>query len=57
LIFGTVAALAWGEARSSFVNGNFVATVLLCQSMVEQLLASFLSSGLESDDLPRRVTF
>ena len=57
MIFGPAAALAWGEARSSFVNGNFVATVLLCQSMVEQLLASFLHGGLLLDDLPRRIDF
>lgn len=57
MIFGPAAILAWGEARSSFVNGNFVATVLLCQSMVEQLLASFLHGGLMADDLPRRIGF
>lgn len=54
---GPAAALAWVEARSSFVNGNFVATVLLCQSMVEHLLASFLHAGLLVDDLPARVSF
>jgi hypothetical protein len=57
MIFGSVAALAWGEARSSFINGNFVSTVLLCQSMVEHLLASFLQGGLLIDDLPPRISF
>lgn len=57
MIYGRAASLAWGEARSSFVNGNFVATVLLCQSMAEQLLASFLHSALLADDLPRRIKF
>ena len=43
MIFGGPAAyLAWVEARDCFVHGNFVATVLLCQGMVEQLLAAFL---------------
>jgi hypothetical protein len=57
MISGEVAAAAWGEARSSFINGNFVATVLLCQAMAEQALASFL--GLASDDepLPLRIAF
>lgn len=57
MIFGPAATLAWVEARSSFVNGNFVATVLLCQSMIEQLLASFLHSELMAGDLPRRIKF
>lgn len=57
MIFGLVAAVAWEEARSSFVNGNFVATVLLCQSLAEHLLASFLHGGLLVDDLPDRVAF
>jgi len=47
MIFGPAAALAWGEARSSFVNGNFVATALLCQSMAEQLLPSFLHGRID----------
>ncbi len=57
MIFGPIAALAWNEARSSFVSGNFVATVLLCQSMVEHLLASFLHGGLLIDDLSPRISF
>ncbi|WP_395458184.1 hypothetical protein ACHMW5_30035 [Azospirillum melinis] len=57
MIFGAAASLAWEEARSSFVHGNFVSTVLLCQSMAEQLLAAFLCNGLMENDLPRRVDF
>jgi hypothetical protein len=37
---------AWVEARSSFVHGNYVATVLLCQTLIENLLAAFLHGGL-----------
>lgn len=55
MLFGGYAALsAWSEARSSFVNGNYVATILLCQSLIENLLAAFLHTGLMLDDLPPR---
>jgi hypothetical protein len=47
---------AYVEARSSFVHGNYVATVLLCQSLVENLLAGFLHGGL-MDELPPRIQF
>jgi hypothetical protein len=40
LFGGHVTYNAWIEARSSFVHGNYVATVLLCQSLVENLLAA-----------------
>jgi hypothetical protein len=45
LFGGHVTYNAWVEARSSFVHGNYVATVLLCQSLVENLLAAFLHGG------------
>ncbi|MGH7225363.1 MAG: hypothetical protein ACRELF_19245 [Gemmataceae bacterium] len=58
ILFGGSAAFrAWPEARSSFVHGNFAATILLCQSLVENLLAAFLHAGLMMDDLPPRVPF
>jgi len=58
MLFGGSAAFnAWTEARSSFVHGNLAATVLLCQSLVENLLAAFLHAGLMMDDLPPRVAF
>lgn len=58
MIFGGHAAHhAWIEARASFVHGNFAATVLLCQGLVEHLLAAFLHGGLLVDDLPERVSF
>lgn len=46
---GTPAFLGWEEARSSFVNGNFVATIMLCQSMMEHILASHLHGTLIGD--------
>lgn len=58
MIFGGHAAYhAWVEARSSFVHGNFVATVLLCQGLVENLLAAYLHAGLLIDDVPERIKF
>ncbi|QOF73617.1 hypothetical protein IG197_11430 [Aminobacter sp. SR38] len=58
MIFGGHAAYhAWVEARSSFVHGNFVATILLCQGLVEHLLAAYLHAGLLIDDLPDRIQF
>lgn len=56
LFGGEVTYNAWVEARSSFVHGNYVATVLLCQSLVENLLAAFLHGGL-MDELPSRIQF
>lgn len=58
MIFGGWAAsYAWMEARSSFVHGNFAATVLLCQGLVEHLLAAYLHAGLMMDDIPERMPF
>jgi hypothetical protein len=47
---------AWAEARSSFIHGNYVATIVLCQSLAENLLAAFLHGG-PVDDLPPRIHF
>lgn len=52
-----LALAAWLEARSSFIHGNYVATVLLCQTLAEQMLAAHLESGLEFEQLPERVSF
>lgn len=32
----------WNESRSCFINGDFIATILSCQSLCEHLLASYL---------------
>lgn len=45
------------EARSSFVHGNFVATVMLCQGMAEHMLASHLAMGMDAKPLPERINF
>ncbi|AVT01634.1 hypothetical protein [Paracidovorax avenae] len=54
---GRVAYSAWVEARSSFVHGNFVATVLLCQALAEHMLASQLAIGIHGQELPARIDF
>lgn len=46
LFGGHPSSLAYGEARSSFVNGNYVATIMLCQSLMEHLLAAYLHGTL-----------
>ena len=56
LFGGHVTHNAWVEARSSFVHGNYAATVLLCQSLIENLLAAFLHIGIMAE-LPLRVQF
>ncbi|PZV34904.1 hypothetical protein [Mesorhizobium kowhaii] len=55
LFGGTVAHTALIEARSSFVHGNFAATILLCQSLAENTLAGFLHVA--GEDLPPKVGF
>ena len=47
----------WTEARSSFVQGNFAATVLLAQGLAEHLLAAYLDLQLPAKGLPERITF
>lgn len=48
---------AWQEARTSFIHGNFIATVMLCQGLAEHLLASFLDMGMGGERLPPKVSF
>lgn len=57
MIPGGTAFSAWLEARSSFVHGNFVATVMLCQGMAEHMLASRLAMGMDAKPLPKKVRF
>jgi len=54
---GETALATWMEARSSFVHGNFVATVILCQGLAEHLLAAHLSLELDGKGLPARISF
>jgi hypothetical protein len=54
---GHTSMSAWLEARSSFVHGNYVATVMLCQGLAEHVLASHVSMGLDAKPLPDKVQF
>lgn len=51
---GVVPVAALGEARSSFVQGNFMATILLCQALAENALGGVLHMG---EDLPAKISF
>jgi hypothetical protein len=54
---GETTLAAWTEARTSFVHGNYVATVMLCQGLAEHMLAAHLSLGLDVQELPKRISF
>jgi len=54
---GETTYAAWTEARASFIHGNYVATVLLCQGLAEHLLAAHLACGLDVGELPPRISF
>lgn len=53
---GTSSYHAWIEARASFINGHFVATVLLCQGLMEHLLASAMALQLDPPSLPNHAS-
>ncbi|MGH6873270.1 MAG: hypothetical protein ACREHE_17375 [Rhizomicrobium sp.] len=49
---------AWAEARTSFIHGNYMATVFLCQVLAEQILAAYLALDvLNPIELPRKISF
>jgi len=54
---GETSWASWTEARTSFIHGNYVATVLLCQGLAEHMLAAQLSLGINGEELPSRVSF
>jgi hypothetical protein len=54
---GETTLAAWTEARTSFVHGNYVATVMLCQGLAEHMLAAHLSLRLDVQELPKRISF
>lgn len=57
MIPGQTSHVSWLEARSSFVHGNFIATVMLCQGLAEHVLASHLSMRIGGKPLPSRLQF
>lgn len=57
MLFGGLTTYhAWTEARSSFVHGNYVATIILSQSLAENLLAAFARTA-GSDESKGKVQF
>lgn len=54
---GEVVSHLWSEVRSCFVHGNFAGTILLSQALAEQLLASYLSMALSSNEVPKKMQF
>jgi hypothetical protein len=54
---GETTYAAWTEARTSFIHGNYVATVLLCQGLAEHMLAAHLAIGIHGEKLPNRISF
>lgn len=54
---GEVVFTVWLEARTSFIHGNYIATILLCQSLAENMLAAHLELGIYAEALPDRVRF
>lgn len=55
LTFGGVTVQeVWREARWSYIHGNYIATVLLCQGFVEHLVASTAFGA--GEKLPKRAT-
>lgn len=54
---GETTHAAWVEARSSFVHGNYVATVMLCQGLAEHMLGSHLALRIDAAQLPARMAF
>lgn len=47
----------WNEARSCFINGDFIATILSCQSLCEHLLASYLEYQSRDETLASKPRF
>lgn len=54
---GQVTFAVWTEARASFIHGHFIATVMLCQSLAEHILASYLELALGGQALPDQISF
>jgi hypothetical protein len=54
---GETTFAAWSEARTSFIHGNYVATILLCQGLAEHMLAAHLAIGIKAEELPSRISF
>ena len=54
---GETTFAAWAELRSRFVHGNLVATILLSQALVENILAGNLLIRFNTQALPSKISF
>lgn len=54
---GETAYTAWTEARASYVQGNFIGTILLAQGLAEHMLAAYLAMALGGEEMPPRIAF
>lgn len=54
---GEVTLAVWREAQWCFIHGLDVGTVVLCQGLMEHLLAAFLQTTWLSEELPVRISF
>jgi len=54
---GETTYAAWTEARTSFIHGNYIATVLVCQGLAEHILAAHLALDINGEQLPQRISF
>ncbi len=54
---GEVTLAVWREAQWCFIHGLDVGTVMLCQGLMEHLLAAFLEGTQLSENLPPRISF
>lgn len=54
---GETTQIAWFEARASFIHGNYIATVLLCQGLAEHTLAAHLTLELGGEEPSNRISF
>ncbi len=54
---GETTFAAWTEARTSFIHGNYSATMMLCQGLAEHILAAHLALDINNGRLPQRIRF
>lgn len=54
---GSFTQTAWAELRARFIQGHFIATVVLSQGLAEHILAAELTLGLDAEELPPKIAF
>jgi hypothetical protein len=55
-MFGNIEPIfIFEEARLTYLNGAFIATILLCQAFIEHWLQSYLSGRVETGEIPETL--